>query len=178
MATEMEYVSSQGIIHRDLAARNILISSSKVCKVADFGFARRVHEDCIYERKSDDKVRWMAPESLDNKYTTKSDVYSFGVLMWEIVTLGASPYENLSAPEVMKKVRQGDRLPRPEHCKRELYNIMSECWSHQPQARPTFGKLALMLEKILISENEYIELEQYPDHCYYNILTDLSGEKL
>ena len=67
----------------------------------------------------------MAPESLyDNVYSTKSDVWSFGVLMWEIVTLGANPYQGLHSSEVMKKVRDGYRLEKPEHCKRELYNIM------------------------------------------------------
>ncbi|CAB0011620.1 unnamed protein product, partial [Nesidiocoris tenuis] len=48
--------------------------------------------------------RWMAPESLyDNVFSVKSDVWSFGVLIWEIVTLGSTPYPGLSAMEVMKR---------------------------------------------------------------------------
>ena len=88
----MSYLSSKKVIHRDLAARNVLIDDQTyACKVADFGFAKDVMANNIYERKSEGKlpIRWMAPESLyDNCYTTKSDVWSFGVLMWEIVTLG------------------------------------------------------------------------------------------
>lgn len=50
--------------------------------------------------------RWMAPESLyDNIFTVKSDIWSFGILMWEIVTLGSTPYPGIAAAEVMKKVR-------------------------------------------------------------------------
>jgi fibroblast growth factor receptor 1 len=59
--------------------------------VADFGFARDLVDNHVYERKSDGRlpIRWMAPEALfDNVFTTKTDVWSFGVLMWEIVTLG------------------------------------------------------------------------------------------
>lgn len=95
------------IIHRDLAARNILITEDHVCKVADFGFARDVCEAHVYERKSEGRlpIRWMAPESLyDNIFSVKSDVWSFGVLIWEIVTLGSTPYPGLSAQEVMRKV--------------------------------------------------------------------------
>lgn len=116
------------IIHRDLAARNVLITDEHVCKVADFGFARDVITSHVYERKSEGQflknicrftlkslvnllgrlpIRWMAPESLyDNIFSVKSDVWSFGVLMWEVVTLGSTPYPGLSAAEVMRKVIQ------------------------------------------------------------------------
>lgn len=104
-----ETIYSFQIIHRDLAARNILITEDHTCKVADFGFARDVTNTHIYERKSEGRlpIRWMAPESLyDNIFSTKSDVWSFGVLIWEVVTLGSTPYTGLSAAEVMKKVKQ------------------------------------------------------------------------
>lgn len=75
--------------------------------VADFGFARDVTASHVYERKSEGRlpIRWMAPESLyDNVFSVKSDVWSFGVLIWEVVTLGSTPYPGLSAAEVMKRV--------------------------------------------------------------------------
>lgn len=51
--------------------------------------------------------RWMAPESLyDDIFSVKSDVWSFGVLIWEVVTLGSTPYPGLSAGDVMRKVRK------------------------------------------------------------------------
>ncbi|XP_031334762.1 tyrosine kinase receptor Cad96Ca-like [Photinus pyralis] len=168
------------IIHRDLAARNILITEDHVCKVADFGFARDVIDSHVYERKSEGRlpIRWMAPESLyDNIFTVKSDVWSFGVLIWEVVTLGSTPYTGLSAAEVMKRVRDGYRLEKPEHCRRELYNIMYYCWDKDPKQRPSFEECVELLEKLIISETDYIELERFPDHSYYN-MTSLSGEKL
>ncbi|XP_017005257.2 tyrosine kinase receptor Cad96Ca [Drosophila takahashii] len=180
VAKGMDYLTSRGIIHRDLAARNILITEDHTCKVADFGFARDVITSKIYERKSEGKlpIRWMATESLyDNIFSVKSDIWSFGILMWEIVTLGSTPYPGISAADVMRKVRDGYRLEKPEHCRRELYNIMYYCWSHDPQERPLFAEIIQMLDKLLHTEMDYIELERFPDHNYYNIVS-LSGEKL
>ncbi|XP_055905286.1 tyrosine kinase receptor Cad96Ca [Eupeodes corollae] len=180
VAKGMDYLTSRGIIHRDLAARNILITDDNTCKVADFGFARDIVTSKVYERKSEGKlpIRWMAIESLyDNIFSVKSDIWSFGILMWEIVTLGSTPYPGISAADVMRKVRDGYRLEKPEHCRRELYNIMYYCWAQDAIERPTFSEIVQMLDKLLHTEMDYIELERFPDHNYYNIL-NLSGEKL
>ncbi|XP_063824357.1 tyrosine kinase receptor Cad96Ca isoform X2 [Ostrinia nubilalis] len=180
VARGMEFLSSKGIIHRDLAARNVLITEERTCKVADFGLARDVGGTHVYERKSDGRlpIRWMAPESLyDDIFSVKSDIWSFGVLLWEIVTLGSTPYPGMSAGDVMRKVHSGYRLEKPEHCRRELYNIMYYCWEAKPTDRPDFPEVVAMLERLLCTETDYIELERFPDHSYYNV-QHLDGEKL
>lgn len=59
----------------------------------------------------------MAPESLyDDIFSVKSDIWSFGVLLWEIVTLGSTPYPGLSAGDVMKKVKYICTLLGTAHC--------------------------------------------------------------
>ncbi|KAK8380451.1 hypothetical protein O3P69_016794 [Scylla paramamosain] len=180
-ARGMEFLCRNGIVHRDLATRNVLLGEDKVCKVADFGLARDVANNRIYERKSDGRlpVRWMAPESLfDNIFSAKSDVWSFGVLLWEIVTLGSTPYPGMGANEVMRKVRDGYRMEKPDHCRREIYNIMYYCWDKDPVERPCFTELVHTLEGLVMTEVEYIELDRFPDRNYYNIMQGKADELL
>ncbi|KAL1457548.1 hypothetical protein WDU94_007764 [Cyamophila willieti] len=54
---------------------------------------------------------------------------------------------------------------------------MYYCWDKEPNERPNFKELCDLLEKLILTETEYIELERFPDHSYYNMVS-LSGEKL
>lgn len=62
-------------------------------------------------------VKWLAPESLaDHSYNSKSDVWSFGILLWELVTLGASPYPGVAVQNLFHLLRHGYRMERPDNC--------------------------------------------------------------
>ena len=52
MFSKRNFLSLFKVIHRDLAARNVLVGEGETCKVTDFGMARDVQEDNIYERKT------------------------------------------------------------------------------------------------------------------------------
>ncbi|KAK1883215.1 Fibroblast growth factor receptor 4, partial [Dissostichus eleginoides] len=116
-------------------------------------------------------VKWMAPEALfDRVYTHQSDVWSFGVLMWEIFTLGGSPYPGIPVEELFKLLKEGHRMDKPSNCTHELYMMMRECWHAVPTQRPTFKQLVEELDKVLLSiSDEYLDLstpfEQYSPSC-------------
>uniref|UniRef100_A0A8C1F039 receptor protein-tyrosine kinase n=1 Tax=Cyprinus carpio carpio TaxID=630221 RepID=A0A8C1F039_CYPCA len=153
VAQGLDFLAAKNCIHRDVAARNVLLTNSRVAKICDFGLARDIMNDSNYVVKGNARlpVKWMAPESIfDCVYTVQSDVWSYGILLWEIFSLGKSPYPNILVDsKFYKMIKCGYQMSRPDFASPEMYSIMKMCWNLDPAERPTFSKISQLIERML-----------------------------
>ncbi|BHF62521.1 hypothetical protein SprV_0200550300 [Sparganum proliferum] len=128
-------------------------------------------------------VRWSAPELLANLpvWHPKSDVWSFGVLLWEIFSLGSTPYLTcVTAEAVADRVLSGWRLTAPTfvpcHLESLFSHFLSSCWGavDQRDSRPPFSEPLLFLRQLLVLLKSppahasdaagYLSMEPEPSH--------------
>lgn len=85
------------LIHRDLKPSNILLSSSGLVKLSDFGLARAVELDQSLADTFVGSFLYMAPERLSGEpYSFEADVWGVGITM-HTVALGHYPYMDSSS---------------------------------------------------------------------------------
>ncbi|XP_037306228.1 tyrosine-protein kinase Blk [Pungitius pungitius] len=160
IAEGMAYIERKNYIHRDVRAANILVSDTLTCKVADFGLARIIETEYTAQEGAKFPIKWTAPEAINfGTFTIKSDVWSFGILLTEIVTYGRIPYPGMTNPEVIRCLDQLYRMPCPDGCPTELYDIMQMCWRQQPEERPTFDFLQNTLNDYFIATEGQYEVQ-------------------
>jgi surface protein len=142
LASAMAFMEQQSIVHRDLAARNVLVGEGEAdVKIADLGAARNVHRTSetsykgVYTATTEhNPARWMPLEALQSaEFSHKSDVFAFGVLLWEILSLGQTPWGAFQVPDFVAALQTGDRLQMPRLVESDLlaqalYRVGLRCW--------------------------------------------------
>lgn len=91
--------------------------------------------------------------------------WSFGILLYEIVTLGGSPYPGINAENLIEWLKIGRRNEKPRHCHPSLYEVMESCWKELPSDRPTFEELSITLHNLVkletLADEQFIDLHKF-----------------
>lgn len=140
----------QGIVHRDLKPSNILVESSGVPKIIDFGIARSVGDapdamTAITELgQLVGTLQYMSPEQIEadpKAVDQRADVYALGIILYELLT-GARPYELSSrqifeAAEIVRKQKPISPLKLNNQLRPDIVKVTGVCLQKDRHRRYT-----------------------------------------
>ncbi|GAM22002.1 hypothetical protein SAMD00019534_051770 [Acytostelium subglobosum LB1] len=140
------------IYHTDLKSKNLLITNDLHVKICDFGLAScKKKDNGMADAERLAYVYYAAPEILNSRpFTEKSDVFSFGTILWELIT-NVIPFNGMTPMEVKDFLKSGQRLAIPSECPEFLQRLITDCWKHNAEERPSFVDIYYRLKEQTIA---------------------------
>ena len=141
------------------AKANILIDQSGHARLADFGLLSIISDPKYLLSSSSHTqggtARWMSPErinperfgSKDGRPTISADCYALGMVIYETVS-GKLPFHRHADLTVITKVLEGERPPQGGRFTNSLWNMLEQCWTPQPNDRPSVEDVLQCLEMV------------------------------
>lgn len=168
----MKYIHDHDILHIDLKPENILIDENYFPKVCDFGLSICFPKLYYLSMKSNlSNSFYLPPEMiLDNGYGKGVDVYAFSMIAYELLT-DKEPYfdlqnnnKNPSLEDLWNRICQGTRPKFTENVPEKMIKLISQCWSQNPEERPSFSEIFQQLTSDLSFYPDEIDREEIHEY--------------
>ncbi len=135
----LAYAHKNGVIHRDIKPANIMVTSTGITKLTDFGIARALGEERLTQTNiAIGSFHYMSPEQIRLSVSDeRSDLYSLGVTFYEMVTgrlpvSGQTPFEVLTAHLEATPMRPIDLIP---DLPRDVSSVIMKSLAKSPEKR-------------------------------------------
>ena len=85
-------------------------------------------------------------------FSSAGDVWSFGVYLWELWSVGSTPWLTYRSPKLLfQTIEAGHRLAAPADCPERIVLLMQSCWELDMRARPHIADLQQRLLQGIVS---------------------------
>ena len=170
ISSAMSFLHSHNIIHRDLKPENILEDEFLFPKIADFGLSKILHSNSdSVSTQSTTGVKgtpiYIPPEGWGSNECSKAgDVYAFAIIAYEIMTLEI-PFKDYTYMMLCQKVAINGERPTFKYPIPEIYQeLITRCWSQDPEKRPTFEEIKEDLRNNPEFITDTIDKDQFLDY--------------
>jgi serine/threonine-protein kinase len=139
-ADALDYAHSNNIVHRDVKPANLMLTTSGMVKVTDFGIAKMLDDEIGLTSTGMviGTAQYMSPEQIAAKPATgRSDQFSLAVIAYEMLT-GQKPFQGNSWASVMHQIMSVDPPPVKQHRQDlgdEVTTVLRKALSKDPDAR-------------------------------------------
>ena len=136
----------KGIIHRDLKAANVVVTSSGLVKVLDFGLAKRAGSTILegptqsFASTQDvstisGTLHYMAPEILRGEPAdSRSDLWALGIVLYEAAS-GKLPFGGRTGFEISSGIMRELPAPLGPPVPPGLWAVIQRCLAKEPAER-------------------------------------------
>uniref|UniRef100_A0A146L1J0 non-specific serine/threonine protein kinase n=2 Tax=Lygus hesperus TaxID=30085 RepID=A0A146L1J0_LYGHE len=130
----VEYLHRKEIIHRDICARNVLVCSTGVIKLCDFGVSKRMRSVRTGSLKGDPSH--FAPElCYGGKCSEETDMWALGCLLHHLLSLRPL-FKSPTIAALLVTILADPVPPLPPSYSAALESLIFSLLSHEPWQRP------------------------------------------
>jgi eukaryotic-like serine/threonine-protein kinase len=126
------------VVHRDVSPQNILVATSGITKVIDFGIAKALDRAAEETRTGTlkGKLLYAAPEQVKGRsLDRRADIWAMGTILYHYLS-GQLPYEGKNDLATLKNVTSGRRpAPLPDSVPAHVASVVMTALSPLPEGR-------------------------------------------
>ncbi|KEG06396.1 putative serine/threonine-protein kinase a, putative,protein kinase [Trypanosoma grayi] len=139
----LDHIHMNKMMHRDLKTANVLLTTTGLVKLGDFGFSRQ-YEDSLSNPVGSTfcgTPYYLSPELWRRApYSKKSEMWALGVVLYEVMAL-KRPFGGRNMDELIDNILHARRQPLPSMYSEELRNVCDQLLSLDPKYRPSLRQL-------------------------------------
>src|SRR5262250_154662 len=174
IAAALARAHDKGIVHRDLKSANIVVNSSGLVKVLDFGLAKRAGPTILegptqsFASTQDvstisGTLQYMAPEILRGEPAdNRSDLWALGIVLYEAAA-GNLPFAGRTGFEISSAIMREIPKPLTAPVPPGLWAVIQKCLAKEPLQRyQRASEVQAALEAVQSGATAFLEVAPDP----------------